>query len=211
MKRRTYLGTLAAVTFAGCTGSRGGSDTTTDDETTDQTTDKQTTTDGTTDAGAGFPYHLDNVQTDDPPVEDVTIDVTETKYFSVDQPARLEVAFTNDANEARTFTFGSLVPWDTILGENVDGPGRLLLAPGDGVVPEEPSDDCWQATDGVALPSVMRDETVDPGETVTGEFHVLAAHDSEECHPIGTYRFEDENYLDEGWGFSVDVGVIVEN
>jgi hypothetical protein len=218
VKRRTYLGTLATVTLAGCTGSRGGGGTTDDetsdqttDQTSDQTTDEQTTTDGTTDAGVGFPYHLDNVQTDDSPVEDVTIGVTVTENLSRDQPARLEVAFTNDADEARTFSFGSLVPWDTVLGKNAEGQGTLLLAPDDGVVPEEPSDDCWQATDGIALPAVMREETLDPGETVTGEFHVLAAHDSDECHPIGTYRFEDENYLDEGWGFSVDVGAIVEN
>lgn len=202
------------MTLAGCTGSRGGTPATTDeelpDQTTDQPTDEQTTTYGETEAGPGFPYHLDNVQTDDPQVADVTIDVTVTEHFSVDQPARLEVAFTNDAEDARTFAFGSLVPWDTILGEKVDGPEELLLAPGDSVVPDEPTADCWQATDGVALPAVMQEETLEPSETVTGEFHVLAAHDSGECHPIGTYRFENENYLDDGWGFSVDVGVFVE-
>lgn len=211
MKRRSYLGTLAAVTLAGCTGSRAGSGATTSDGTTDQTTDEPTTDGGTTADGTGFPYHLANVQTGDPPAANVTVEASVTRQFSMDQPARLEVAFTNDADESRTFMFGSLVPWDTILGENVDGPGTLLLAPTDGVVPDEPTDDCWRATDGVALPAVMQEEKLEPNETVTGEFHVLAAHDSEECHPPGTYRFEDENYLDDGWWFEVDVLPIVAN
>ncbi|WP_353634023.1 hypothetical protein ABSL23_12940 [Halobacterium sp. NMX12-1] len=190
MNRRTYLGTLAAAALAGCTGAPAG-------DTPDDTSD--------------FPYTLTNVQTDDPPVENATIDVTVTAQFTTDHPARLEVAFTNDADDARTFTFGSLVPWDAIRGTREDGDATLLLSPDAGVTPEEPSDDCWQATDGVALPAVMREETLDPGETASREFRVLAAHDSEECHPTGTYRFEDDNYLGEGWRFSLNVVSEVEN
>ncbi|MCD2203489.1 hypothetical protein [Halobacterium sp. KA-6] len=186
MHRRTYLATLATTALAGCVSA--------------PASDNPTT--GTT---SGFPYTLTNVQTDDPPVENVTIDVTVTADFTTDHPARLEVAFTNDADDTQTFAFGSLVPWDAIRGTHEDNEAALLLSPNAGVTPDEPSDDCWQATDGVALPAVMYEETLDPDETVSREFRVLAAHDSQNCHPTGTYRFEDSNYLGEGWGFSVDV------
>lgn len=186
MHRRTYLGTLAAAALAGCVGAPASNE----------------PVDGTT---SGFPYTLTNVQTDAPPVQNVTIDVTVTADFTTDHPARLEVAFTNDGDDARTFAFGSLVPWDAIRGTHDDGSATLLLSPDAGVTPEEPSDGCWQATDGVVLSAVMREETLDPGETASREFRVLAAYDSQNCHPTGTYRFEDGNYLGEGWGFSVDV------
>ncbi|MCG1003434.1 MULTISPECIES: hypothetical protein [Halobacterium] len=188
MHRRTYLGALAATALAGCTSAPADSA-----------------------DGSGFPYALVNVQTDDPPVADATVEVSVTENFSTDHPARLDVAFTNDGDESRTFVFGSLVPWDAIRGGHEDGDATLLLSPNAGVTPDEPSDDCWQATDGVALPAVMREATLDPGETVSREFSVLAAHDSQQCHPTGTYRFEDSNYLGSGWGFSVDVVSVVEN
>jgi hypothetical protein len=183
VNRRTYLGALAAVGLAGCTSAPADS------------------TDGT----SGFPYTLANARADDPPVEDVTVDVTVTADFTADHPARLEVAFTNDADETRTFTFGSLVPWDAIRGAHEDGDATLLLSPDAGVAPDEPTGDCWQATDGVVLAAVMREEALDPGETASREYRVLAAHDSQNCHPTGTYRFGDSNYLGREWGFSVDV------
>jgi len=42
----------------------------------------------------------------------------------------LRVAFTNEADEAREFAFGSLVPWDGLLGQHEDGTSSLLLSPG---------------------------------------------------------------------------------
>ncbi|AHG05320.1 hypothetical protein HALDL1_11830 [Halobacterium sp. DL1] len=199
MERRTLLGTLAATAFAGCTGyatAPVGKDTTTEDE---------TTTDG-----GWFPYQIEDVRTDDPPADDVTIEVTVERHFTVDHPAMLRVAFTNEADEAREFAFGSLVPWDGLLGQHEDGTSSLLLSPGDSVVPDEPDENCWQATDGIALPAVMRTETLDPGGTVAADFNVLAAHDSHDCIQTGSYRFEDGNYLDEGWGFDVQIVAIVE-
>jgi hypothetical protein len=207
MKRRAFLGTIAATTFAGCSGYVGGGV----DDGGGTTTGNTTTTGETTTAGDGmFNYQLDDVRTDDQPVEKVTIDVTVEQNFTMDHPAVLRIAFTNTADEAREFGFGSLVPWDGLWGEHQDGTSSLLLAPGDSVVPEAPDDDCWQATDGIALPAVVRTETLDPGETVTGEFNVLATHGSEACLQTGSYRFGDENYLNEGWGFDVVVGAIVE-
>ncbi|WP_232702300.1 hypothetical protein [Halobacterium wangiae] len=213
MKRRALLGTLAATAFAGCTGYAtapvGDDSTTTEDRTT--TGDRTTTEDRTTtDGGETFAYQIDGVETDDPPVEDVTIDVTVERNFTTAHPAVLRVAFTNDAGEEREFAFGSLVPWDGLWGQHEDGTSSLLLAPGDSVVPDEPEENCWQATDGIALPAVMRTETLEPGETVAAEFNVLAAHDSDACIQIGNYRFEDASYLNEGWGFDVQIGAIVE-
>ncbi|WP_232685868.1 hypothetical protein [Halobacterium zhouii] len=210
MKRRALLGTLATTAFAGCTSVLGDSANTTDDPTTtDEPTDSPETTEPTTE-DEFFSYHIDDVQTDDAPVADVTIDVTVEQQFALEHPAVLRVAFTNDADEAREFQFGSLVPWDELWGTHEDDTSELLLAPGTSVVPDEPEDDCWRATDGVALPMVMKSETLDPGETRIHDFRVLATHDSENCFQSGTYRFEDEGYLGEGWGFSVHVVPIVE-
>lgn len=185
MNRRSYLGALAAAALAGCTGAPAGGDET----------------------ASGFPYTLASAEADDPPVENVSIEVSVVADFAADHPARLRVAFTNDADDARTFTFGSLVPWDALRGTSEGENATLLLSPDAGVTPDGPTGDCWRATDGVVLPAVMREQTLDPGETASREFGVLAAHDSQRCHPAGTYRFEDSNYLGEPWGFDVTVAV----
>lgn len=221
MKRRALLGTLATTAFAGCTGVLGDSVDPTDDATS---TDDPTQSDDSTDSTDGtdtrdetdttdefFSYGISDVRTDDQPKSDVTVDVTVEQNFSMDRPAVLRVSFTNDADEAREFQFGSLVPWDAIWGDHEDQTSSLLLAPGTGVVPDEPEDDCWRATDNVALPMVVKSETVGPGETRSHDFRVLVQHDSDACLQIGTYRFQDEGYLGDGWGFSVDVAAIVES
>jgi hypothetical protein len=201
MRRRAFLAAVTATAVAGCTGVTG-SETPEDPQTTDQeTTDR---------FGNYFGYNLDDVETAEPPADDVSVDVSIVENFTQDHPATLRLAFTNDADEERTFEFGSLVPWDTIRGQREDGPGVLLLDPNAGVAPDEPSDNCWRATDNVALPAVMRSKTLGAGETVSREFAVLAAHDSETCHEQGTYRFDDENYLDDGFWFEVSVVPIVE-
>ncbi|NIC00539.1 hypothetical protein [Halobacterium sp. R2-5] len=216
MKRRTYLAALSAAAVAGCTGAPvtgGGDGETTAGPTTttkSRTSNGPTTGDRTTNERPWFRYAIDGVRTADAPLEEVTMDARVTREFSVDHPARLEVSFTNTADEERTFVFGSLVPWDGLWGQHQSADATMLLAPDDGVVPDGTSDDCWQATDGVALPEVMREETVDPGATVRGEFAVLAAHDSDQCHPHGTYRFEKDNYLESGWWFELDLVPLVE-
>ncbi|WP_336038042.1 hypothetical protein [Halobacterium yunchengense] len=215
MDRRALLATAAATAtalVAGCTGRGAGDDPNDDGTTTGGEPTSDEPTDATTDGGGGrFPYTARVADAGDPPTEDVTVDAAVTEDFSREAPARLRVSFTNDADEAREFTFGSLVPWDTILGEQRDGDASLLLAPSDDVVPDGPTDDCWQATDGVALPAVMRSETLDAGETASATFSLLAAHDSGDCHPPGTYRFADENYVDGGWWFDVEVAPVAED
>jgi hypothetical protein len=206
MRRRAFLAAVGATAVAGCTGVTG-SEEPNDPQTTDPETTDPTTTDDSSDY---FSYRLDDVETAAPPAEDVSVDVSIVENFTQDHPATLRVAFTNEADEERTFEFGSLVPWDTIRGQRDEGPGILLLDPNAGVAPDEPTDNCWRATDKVALPAVMRSKTLAAGETVSREFAVLAAHDSETCHEQGTYRFEDENYLDEGFWFEVTVVPIVE-
>lgn len=203
MKRRAFLAGLGATAFAGCTGRVANSGQV---ETTSTTTQSTTTEPNPGDFG----YMLDDVRTADPPAENVTIDVTITQQFSENHPAKLRVAFTNEADGERTFQFGSLVPWDSIWGQRQEGDGELLLDPDAGVAPEEPSDNCWRATDGVALPAVMRSKTLAAGETVAREFTVLAAHDSETCHEQGTYRFEDQGYLKERFWFEIGIVPIVE-
>lgn len=212
MKRRAFIGTAAAAAFAGCTGVGGNSagEPTEANPTTDGTTTDNTTTDETTTTIPGEDeeafYALEVIETDPAPAEDVEMNVAVTESFTSEHPAELRVEFTNTADEQRKFQFGSLVPWDAIWGDAVGGSGRLLLAPGDGVAPDEPEDQCWRAMDGLALPAVMRSETLDAGETASQEFHVLATKDSETCHEPGDYRFRDDGYLESGWGFTVTVG-----
>jgi hypothetical protein len=204
MRRRAFLGAVAATAFAGCTGVTGDDQPAT--ELGSQTTDQETTDR----FGSVFGYQLDDVETANPPAEDVSVDVSIVENFTHDHPATLRVAFTNEADRERTFQFGSLVPWDALWGSREEAAGELLLDPNAGVAPDEPSDDCWRATDNVALPAVMHSKTIGAGETVSREFAVLGAHDSETCHEQGTYRFEDEKYLDDGFWFEVSVVPIVE-
>ncbi|MFB6071663.1 MAG: hypothetical protein ABEJ88_01710 [Halobacterium sp.] len=218
MKRRAFLGTAATAAFAGCGGVLGrvtdqstteSPRTTTDDDSTggSETTNGSGST--TDDRGAGVEHVLSRVHGPPLSVENAAVDVTVTRKFTDDHPASLAVAFTNEADEARTFQFGSLLPWDALRGPAVDGDGVLLLSPGAGVVPDSPDGGCWRATSGVALPMVVRTPTLDPGETVSRTFDVLAAHDSPSCLEPGTYRFSDANYLESGWWFEVELTGVV--
>lgn len=213
MKRRAFLGTLGTAMLGGCIGVFGDRS----DEGREPTADDSTTTSGGTTADGDTTTESDDrdwllslpevAETDPAPVENVEVDVTVTTGPRPDHPARLEFAFTNTADRQREFQFGSLVPWDGLRGDYLDGEGELLLAPGNEVVPDERDEDrCWRATDAIALPMVMRTAEIDAGETVSREFAVLATHDSETCPAPGDYRFEDDNYLGESWGFTLRVG-----
>lgn len=139
--------------------------------------------------------------------------------------ARIEIGFTNDAETARTFEFGSLAPFSDVRGT---GPTSLLLIPnvsgigvvdenGDGdtvLIPDEPGKNCWQAEDGLVLPEVLVTPTVEPGETLRESYDVVAAANASGCLPSGDYRFAQrvDEVIGEGeteplsrWGFSLSI------
>ncbi|MFC3476852.1 hypothetical protein [Halobacterium litoreum] len=205
MKRRAFVGVLATTAFAGCAGVAGNSD----DEPSpsdDTTTEDDETTTPTEREGDGpeSGYDITDVETDDVSLDGVSIEVSVAEQATTDRPASLRVAFTNEGDEPREFQFGSLVPWDALWGD-ADTGGELFLAPDDGVVPEESPDGCWQATDGVALASVVRSAELDAGETVSRTFAVLAPHEGDACVETGTYRFEGGIRAAPDWGFDVEV------
>lgn len=202
MKRRALLATIGATAVAGCLGNATGGGNTTQQTATQQTTTQQTTTRD----GPGF--DVTEITTDALPDDiDARVDVTMTGNVSESQPAVIELSVTNTAKAERTWQFGALVPWSSLAGEQTDGNGTVLLAPGGAdhqVVPDAPQDDlCWRATSGIALVQVVKEVTFQPNETNSGEYAFLAGPERD-CLAPGTYRFEDSNFLGETkWGFEV--------
>lgn len=146
-------------------------------------------------------------------------------HFLPSVPARIEIRFANEADERRTFGFGSVAPFWELRGS---GPTSLMLIPdaaefsvvdenGDGefvLVPDDPGENCWQAEDELILTDEVRRLAVGPGATLSETYDVVAAPDASGCLPSGSYRFsqrldevvgENETEPLDRWGFSLEV------
>lgn len=218
MKRRTFLesvgalGVVGSTVLAGCTGADG--DGGAGNETTSDTTSGRGTTDGDTTTEGSFPTRVAAVEphtvTD---ALDASVSVRLTQNFSKTAPAELAVEVTNDTGSAQTYQFGPVVPWSAVWAKHASADATLVAVPGPvsetrggGIVPEAPTDGCWQAEDGLVLPEYLQRKELAAGETVRHRYTLVGQHDDAACLPAGTYRITDDDFLGRAaWGFDVRV------
>ncbi len=166
----------------------------------------------TNDAGTTETTYPDlSVESDSAPDSaSVTVDVAVVREFGPDHPAGIRIALTNDGESEFDALFGPIPPFTTLYGERVEGTDRLLLVPRDRphmrqVIPASPDNGTWRATGDVAVNATALLMDLDPDETVSRTYDLLAAADNDELS-AGEYRFEAEDYLGHGsWGFTVSV------
>lgn len=136
-----------------------------------------------------------------PPASDVETGVELLEGFTAASPAAVRVAFTNTASTERAFWFGTVVPFTPGPIRHADEAARLQLVPESGAgvvdtnedgelqaVPDRPTDGCWQAPDEILLTDELNQARLDPDETATERFTVVAHPGNEGCLPDGPYR-----------------------
>ncbi|GGL48648.1 hypothetical protein [Halocalculus aciditolerans] len=147
--------------------------------------------------------------------------------FSDGSPARLEIAYTNTADEERSVSFGPTPPFseywsadsDLVIipddqsaisavnatGETGEQPSNT---PEETIVPSEAQDGCWKARSQFASWERQRTVTLPSGDTVKETYSVLSQTESRGCLAEGTYRFSQQSYFEDGssWGFSIRLG-----
>lgn len=134
---------------------------------------------------------------------------------SDENPARIELRFTNDGPE-RMMAFGPVAPF-TGLGDEDE---TLVLIPDtrepleawdpdvpDTFVPESRNDGCWRALHTPARRPYFENTILDTGEQRSEQYTLLAQADAEACFPSGTYRFENRFKIEEVHTMSFDVVV----
>lgn len=134
----------------------------------------------------------------------VNLEAKFTHQFTEQNPARLQIRFTNKGESSRQFRFGSSPPLSEYAGERIDGGGELVLVPDnmrnvsikdqndDGelrIIPEKPTDSCWQIEDQIIGQDVLVPRTLNPGESVTETYTVLAGADNTSCIISGDFQF----------------------
>lgn len=156
-----------------------------------------------------------------PPDRQVSITVKVVEQFSSSSPADLRIEFTNEAQTRREFDFGSVSPFEAIVGYS-DAVHRIHAIPNDdkagagpypAVVPKSPIDGCWKLPDTYHTDTFGLLWPADSGATTRMTYAVLDDLDSEDCLPAGEYRFEDgwgerfpdNEFVNYSWGFTVEL------
>ncbi|NGM70879.1 hypothetical protein G6M89_18045 [Natronolimnobius sp. AArcel1] len=148
----------------------------------------------------------------DTPAEGVHLDIEIRHEFTADHPAQIRVIIGNNAPTERTFAYG---PRPLSHGEHSDRDARLL---NDWESLEHYSspdpDGCWQAEAAIGGEPMEERVELDPGETVTEEYVLVAPHEADPCLPHGVYLFSSSlDVIEDGesvaqpslnWGICLD-------
>lgn len=135
---------------------------------------------------------------------DVGIEAGFINYNTSQEPAQLQIRFTNEAKTERQFRFGSSPPLSSYTGEHSNGIDELVLIPENTsnisikdrnddtnlkLIPEKPREGCWRVEDQIISQDVLVPRTLKANESLTETYTVLAGADNEPCISAGKYRF----------------------
>lgn len=170
--------------------------------------------------GESTSYPEVRVSNDEESVDFADVRATVVRQFDDDAPARIRVAFTNTDDAEREFSFSAAPPFSGLIGRRGNSDAFALLVPLetevhvaaaiDGlpapteVIPDEPTDGCWLATESLSADPVSVPRRLAPGETLAETYALLAApFGNNPCPLTGEYRFRSHSYFDGNlWGFS---------
>lgn len=208
---RRAFGALAVSALAGCAGLSG------DDSsnTTDQNgTDNDPLPPCEQSIESPDPYPDVSIESDPVPEDtDAAICVTPTEPFTDESPARIRFDLMNVGEAQWEHGFAFSPPFSPTAAEQSDSDAALFVLPDDRehvdggedfqFIPDEPTYGCWQARRGLGYNDLLRPRTLAPGETLSGGYTLLAYPETP-CLEPGTYRTEQERYLNqEPWGFEI--------
>lgn len=151
----------------------------------------------------------------------VSITVEVVKQFSSSSPAELRIEFTNDAQSKREFDFGSVAPFEAMVGDSDSG-HQIHAIPNDdeagagpypAVVPQSPIEGCWKLADTYDTETFGLLWPADSEATTTMTYALLDYLDTENCLLEGEYRFDgewgerfpDDEWVAYSWGFTVEL------
>lgn len=151
----------------------------------------------------------------------VSLTVGVIEQFSSSSPAELRIELTNVAQTKREFDFGSVSPFEAMVGYS-DAGHRIHAIPNDdeagagpfpAVVPQSPIEGCWKLADTYDTETFGLLWPADSGATTRMTYALLDGLDTEDCLPDGEYRFEgewgerfpDDEWVDYSWGFTVEL------
>lgn len=112
-------------------------------------------------------------------------------------PPRVAVELTNAADHDVVVSGGATAPFTTYRSTEDD----LAAVPADrqyvssedrdGLIPES-RDGCWRVRSNILIAAIGIQLGLDPGESATTEFSILAGLSTADCPRAGSYRFENE-------------------
>ncbi|WP_137285171.1 hypothetical protein [Halorussus salinisoli] len=165
-------------------------------------------------------YPTLRVSNEEVPADFADVSATVVRQFGHDAPAEIRIGFTNTTDAEREFSFSASPPFSGLAGRHDDRDAFALLVPLESevhvaaaieglpapteVIPDRPTDGCWQAKANLSADPVSVSRRLAPGETLAETYALLAAPVGEEPCPLsGEYRFESNSYFEERlWGFS---------
>lgn len=194
MDRRAFLGTVGGLggALAGCLGGRGAAST-------------PTTSPAPTTAPTPSEYRRTvSVVESEATGIDLGVDVLASAVTEV-RTATVRLTWTNSGAEPTDVCISRGSSSELLLSYSTAGArSELVLVPTD-EEREAQGRSCWR------LSSVGRDGDVDrttlsPGESLQNDYEVWTRPDSEDCVPVGAYRFEASNEDDPlWWGVTLEV------
>jgi hypothetical protein len=140
-----------------------------------------------------------------PKTAESVVSMNVTEQFSLDQPAQITITVQNKSMSARQFKFGSTPPFSSYVGRRTEGESKLLLIPKEWESSGRLEEKCWKY--GGKYPRGNDAKTIElgPEETITTEYALFSHSENQNCIPLGTYRFEQDNYVENmAWGFNVE-------
>ena len=116
----------------------------------------------------------------------VDLDVELIQEYTAEHPGEIQMTMINEADQVREFEYG---PSPLSHGEH-DSVDAYLHAEYSGNTYDEPENGCWRSLNHLGGEPELTGATLDPGESVSESYELLAAADEEYCLPGGLYWFE---------------------
>lgn len=205
MERRTCIQTVmcAFIPITGCIGNF-----------QDQTNQTETSENQTNQTETSKVDQMLTASVNQPANEtDVSIEAEFVSQPTDEEPARLQIQFTNKAESERQFHFGPSPPLSTYI----NGRGEieeLVIIPKDmskisirdrnddndfRLIPEESEDGCWRVEDQIIGEDILITQSIKSGDSITEAYTVLAGTDNDPCISAGQYQFEGSFEIEGEW------------
>lgn len=123
----------------------------------------------------------------DEPTQDVRLNVELRREFSESYPGKIAVIVGNGASEYREFEYP---PSPISHGEHESLNAHIKADYSATEYDEPPDEGCWRSPDPLGGEPSLTTVELEPGESISEEYILVAPSDDEYCLPDGIYQFE---------------------